>query len=204
MRSFLFLTALCAAAFISFSAPAHAQKVQRCTTLSGEKVYSDKPCEDIGAIDRLPQITGDRAGTRGSSNLYRGGCSRTLSDLVYQISSAVEARDVNRLASVYQWSGISNESANRILDRLEAVVNRPLVDIVPVRPEPAPQLPPAPPLPSEPDGAADQNKEDNYPQASRSPRPIGLRLEQTLANSSSPSQTYFGLRRSYNCFWITL
>ena len=204
MRSFLFLTAALCAAFLSFSAPAHAQKVQRCTTLSGEKVYSDKPCEDIGAIDRLPQITGDRAGTRASSSLYRGGCSRTLSDLVYQISSAVEARDVNRLASVYQWSGISNESANRILDRLEAVVNRPLVDIVPVRPEPAPEVPaPLPPL-SEPNVAADQGTEDSYPQPRRQQRPVGLRLEQTLANGSTPSQTYFGLRRSYNCFWITL
>ena len=61
-----------------------------------------------------------------------------------------------------------------------------------------------PPLPSEPGVAADQNTEDNYPQASRSPRPVGLRLEQTLANGSTPSQTYFGLRRSYNCFWISL
>ena len=203
MRSFLLLTALCAAAFISTSAPAHAQKVQRCTTLSGEKVYSDKPCEDIGAMDRLPSLSGDPS-TRGSSSLYRGGCSRTLSDLVYQISSAVEARDVNRLASVYQWSGISNESANRILDRLEAVVNRPLVDIVPVRPEPASEVPaPLPPL-SEPNVVADQGTEDGYPQASRQSRPVGLRLEQTLANGSTPSQTYFGLRRSYNCFWITL
>ena len=204
MRSFLFLTALCAAAFISFSAPAHAQKVQRCTTLSGEKVYSDKPCEDIGAIDRLPQITGDRAATRGSSSLYRGGCSRTLSDLVYQISAAVEARDVNRLASVYQWSGISNESANRILDRLEAVVNRPLVDIVPVRPSPQPDPIPSPPLPGEPGIPVDEEPETGYPQAHRQPRPVGLRLEQTLANGSTPSQTIFGLRRSYNCFWITL
>ena len=204
MRSFLFLTALCAAAFISFSAPAHAQKVQRCTTLSGEKVYSDKPCEDIGAIDRLPQITGDRAGTRGSSSLYRGGCSRTLSDLVYQISSAVEARDVNRLASVYQWSGISNESANRILDRLEAIVSRPLVDIVPVRPEAAPELPTPPSLSGELAAAANEEAEDSYPQAHRQPRPVALRLEQTLANGSTPSQTTFGLRRSYNCFWITL
>ena len=204
MRCLLFLLVLCAAASLGVSTPAHAQKVQRCTTLTGEKVYSDKPCEDIGAIDRLPQITGDRAGTRASSSLYRGGCSRTLSDLVYQISSAVEARDVNRLASVYQWSGISNESANRILDRLEAVVNRPLVDIVPVRPEPAPEVPaPLPPL-SEPNVAADQGTEDGYPQASRQSRPVGLRLEQTLANGSTPSQTYFSLRRSYNCFWITL
>ena len=203
MRSFLFLTVLCAAAFISISAPVHAQKVQRCTTLSGEKVYSDKPCEDIGAIDRLPSLPSDPS-ARGSSSLYRGGCSRTLSDLVYQISAAVEAHDVNRLASVYQWSGISNASANRILDRLEAVVNRPLVDIVPVRAEPTPEVPaPLPPL-SEPNVAADQGTEDSYPQPRRQQRPVGLRLEQTLANGSTPSQTYFGLHRSYNCFWITL
>ena len=203
MRSFLFLAALCAAAFISTSTPAHAQKVQRCTTLSGEKVYSDKPCEDIGAMDRLPSLSGDPS-TRGSSSLYRGGCSRTLSDLVYQISAAVEARDVNRLASVYQWSGISNESANRILDRLEAVVSRPLVDIVPVRPEAAPELPTPPSLSGELAAAANEEAEDSYPQAHRQPRPVGLRLEQTLANGSTPSQTIFGLRRSYNCFWITL
>jgi hypothetical protein len=203
MRSFLFLTALCAAAFFGLSAPAHAQKVQRCTTLSGEKVYSDKHCEDIGAIDRLPALPSGPA-TRGSSSLYRGGCSRTLSDLVYQISAAIEAKDVNRLARVYQWSGISNDAANRILDRLQAVVNRPLVDIVPVRPEPLPELPVTPPMPSEPSDVADQGTEDSYPQARRQPRPTGLRLEQTLANGSTPSQTTFGLRRSYNCFWISL
>ena len=121
-----------------------------------------------------------------------------------QISSAVEAKDVNRLASVYQWSGISNESANRILDRLEAVVNRPLVDIVPVRPSPQPDPIPSPPLPGEPGIPVDEEPETGYPQAHRQPRPVGLRLEQTLANGSTPSQTIFGLRRSYNCFWITL
>ena len=203
MRSFLFRAALCAAAFISTSAPAQAQKVQRCTTLSGEKVYSDKPCEDIGAIDRLPSLPSDPS-ARGSSSLYRGGCSRTLSDLVYQIRSAVEAKDVNRLASVYQWSGISNESANRILDRLQAVVDRPLVDIVAVRPEPAPEVSPLPQS-SESDRAAEAGGgEGGYPIASRQSRPVGLRLEQTLANGSTPSQTTLGLRRSYNCFWITL
>ena len=204
MRLLPLLLVLCAAASLGVSAPAQAQQVQRCTTLSGEKVYSDKPCEDIGAIDRLPPLAGDRAATQGSSSLYRGGCSRTLSDLVYQISAAVEAHDVNRLASVYQWSGISNASANRILDRLETVVNRPLVDIVPVRAEPTPEVPaPLPPL-SEPNVAADQGTEDSYPQPRRQQRPVGLRLEQTLANGSTPSQTYFGLHRSYNCFWITL
>ena len=202
MRCLLLLTALCATACLGISAPAQAQKVQRCTTLSGEKVYSDKPCEAIGAIDRLPPLPSDYASS--SSGLYRSGCSRTLSDLVYQISAAVEARDVNRLASVYQWSGVSNESANRILDRLEAVVNRPLVDIVPVRPEPAPDLSTSPVLPDAPGPAAETDYAQDYPLTRRQPRPTGLRLEQTLANGSTPSQTTFGLHRSYNCFWISL
>ena len=199
----LLLPAFAVALATSIPAATVRAEVHRCTTPDGESVYTDKSCSAIGAIDRLPSLPGDHA-PRGSSSLYRSGCSRTLSDLVNQISAAVEARDVNRLASVYQWSGISNESANRILDRLEAVVNRPLVDIVPVRPSPQPDPIPSPPLPGEPGIPVDEEPETGYPQAHRQPRPVGLRLEQTLANGSTPSQTIFGLRRSYNCFWITL
>ena len=37
-----------------------------------------------------------------------------------------------------------------------------------------------------------------------SPRPIGLRIEQTLGSTATPARTVFGLRRQYGCFWITL
>jgi hypothetical protein len=40
--------------------------------------------------------------------------------------------------------------------------------------------------------------------APRRPRPVGLRLEQTLGNTATPARTVFGLRRQYGCFWITL
>lgn len=175
-------------------APARAQEVQRCATIEGTTAYTDKRCEDIGAIDRLPR--GSASGA-GSSNLYRGGCSRTLSDLVQQITGAIDARDVNRLASVYQWNDTSNATANRVLDRLEAIVQRPLVDIVPVRPAP-------PPIVDETGAIVDSNVDGYYPQTTVRKRPIGLRLEQTLANGSTPSRTVLGLRRSYHCFWITL
>ena len=193
MRSLL-LTVLLLGAALYGAAPAFAQKVQRCTTMSGETVYTDKRCEDVGAMDRLPQIT---SGSTSGTGLYRGGCSRTLSDLVYQITAAVENKDVNRLASVYQWAGVSNEAANSILDKLEAIVDRPLVDIVPVRPQPPPIV--------DPDGVViDDNSDGYYPQTAAPQRPIGLRLEQTLKNGSTPSRTVFGLHRSYNCFWISL
>ena len=174
---------------------AHAQGVQRCTTMSGETVYTDKACEDVGAMNRLPDVSTAAAATAGP--LYRGGCSRTLSDLVYQITAAIDAKDVNRLAGVYQWSGVPDASANRILDRLEAIVQRPLVDIVPIRPEPAPII-------DESGQVVDANADGYYPQTSQRQRPVGLRVMQTLKNSATPSNTTLGIRRAYNCFWIVL
>lgn len=178
-------------------APARAQGtgVHRCTLMGGETVYTDKRCEDIGGMDRLPETGGASASSRP---YLRNGCSRTLSDLVYEITAAVDAHDVNRLAGVYQWAGTSNDAANRILDRLEDVVQRPLVDIVPIHPAP-------PPIVDDAGNVVDDNADGYYPQtASTRPRPTGLRLEQTLRNASTPSQTAFGLRREYGCFWITL
>ncbi|WP_296279655.1 hypothetical protein [Pseudoxanthomonas sp.] len=176
------------------TARAQQQGVQRCTTMSGETVYTDKRCEDVGAMDRLPSTTT----TAATGALYRGGCSRTLSDLVMQVSSAIQAGDVNRLAGVYHWAGTSDAGALRILDRLDVVVQRPLVDIVPVRPAPAPIL--------DAEGSVvDANRDGYYPQtATQRQRPTGLRVVQTLKNSATPADTTFGLRRAYNCFWITL
>ncbi|WP_305806097.1 DUF4124 domain-containing protein [Stenotrophomonas sp. YIM B06876] len=188
--------------------PGWAQQVNRCTGAQGQTVYSDRRCEDLGATARLPAAARDA----GGNGLYRDSCARRLSDLVAQINSAVQARDVNRLSSVYLWNGLSNAAAARVLDRLEAIVQRPLVDIAPVFAE-APAYQPAAALPfTYSDGtpvdpgaqpAAPAPAADNSV-AYRRPRPIGLRLEQTLGNGSTPSRTVLGLRRQYNCFWISL
>lgn len=191
----LLMASLFIPALMMPAAPAHAQDVERCTTLSGDTVYTDKRCEDIGAVNRLPDVSSASVATAGP--LYRGGCSRTLSDLVFQITSAIQAQDVNRLAGVYQWAGTSDASALRILDRLDAIVQRPLVDIVPVRPEPPPVL-------DEAGNVVDPNTDGFYPQTTQRQRPVGLRLVQTLKNSATPSNTTLGIRRAYNCFWISL
>lgn len=197
MRTFFLVALACLLACPGLglrAAQAQQQGVQRCTTMSGEMVYTDKRCEDVGAMDRLPSTTT----TTATGALYRGGCSRTLSDLVVQVSSAIQSQDVNRLAGVYHWAGTSDGGALRILDRLDVVVQRPLVDIVPVRPAPAPIL--------DAEGSiVDANQDGYYPQtATQRQRPTGLRVVQTLKNSATPADTTFGLRRAYNCFWITL
>lgn len=184
----------------------HAQQVNRCTNAQGQTVYGDKPCEAMGARARL--LPSGRA--NGGNGLYNDSCARRLSEVVAQIQRAVDARDANRLSGIYLWNGLSNAAATQVMDRLDAIVHRPLVDIAPVFP-PEPAYEPAPPQPfTYTDGTPVDPQQDAVPEPvisslPRPPRrPIGLRLEQTLANSATPSRTVFNLRRQYNCFWITL
>lgn len=166
------------------SAAASAQaQVHRCTMPDGTAVYTDRSCAALGATEQPPR-TGLGA---GGIRLYRGGCSRNLQDLVYEITTAIDAGDVNRLAGVYHWVGVPSGSAVALMDRLGAVVRRPLVDIVPV----AAQSP-------------DDATASMYPQTTVRRPPVALRVEQTEANGSTPSRTIFGLRRHLDCWWITL
>jgi hypothetical protein len=86
----------------------------------------------------------------------------SLQDLVFTMTNAIDTRSANRLAGIYHWPGTSADSGYRIWTRLEAIAQRPLVDIVPVmagsRPPPDPRRehgrgdhqqrrPPLPPAP---------------------------------------------------------
>ena len=182
----LLLPACAVALSISVPATNARAEVHRCTMPGGESVYTDKRCEDIGAIDRRPQ-----AGPAGASRLYRSGCSRTLQDLVYEVTAAIDSRDVNRLAGVYDWNGMSTQSAYAIMGRLDAIAQRPLVDVLPV-------------LPRVPDEDGILVDGEYYPQVAVRRAPVGLRLEQTIGKSASPSRTVLGLRRYMDCWWIRL
>lgn len=183
-------------------------EIRRCVAADGRTIYTDRQCQDLGAVERLPDT--QRA---GSARSYRYSCPRSLQDLVYQLTDAIGNRDVNRLASVYYWSGQSTRTGYALMRRLDAIAQRPLADIVPVYP--ARVL--APTAVSQDDGAQrdgprqdgsrDSNDSDNgldYPQQTMHQRPVGLRLEQTLSNGSTPARTFLGLRRAHGCWWISL
>ncbi|HCV95508.1 MAG TPA: hypothetical protein DGV23_01945, partial [Stenotrophomonas sp.] len=123
---FVALCALCLPA----PASAQAQRVNRCTNAQGQTVFTDRRCDALGATERMPA----RTPTVGNTGIYRAGCARRLSELTGQIRDAVSLQDVNRLSSIYLWNNVSNATANSIIGRLEAVVQRPLVDIAPVYP----------------------------------------------------------------------
>ncbi|MFT3897987.1 MAG: hypothetical protein QM719_09895 [Thermomonas sp.] len=184
----LLLPALAVALSASIPATQARAEVHRCTTPSGESVYTDKSCSAIGAIDRRPQAS---AGPAGASRLYRSSCSRTLQDLVYELTAAIDSRDVNRLAGIYDWNGMSTSTAYGVMDKLDAIARRPLVDVVPV----------APRVPDE-DGTIIDG--EYYPQDAVRRAPVGLRLEQTLGNSATPSRTVLGIRKYMDCWWVRL
>lgn len=205
---------------------AHAQ-VQRCETPDGRTVYTDKQCEDVGAAERVP-----RSGDQGQASSHRRQCSRTLQDLTFELTMSIDARDANRLAALYHWPGIDTNSGYAIMARLDAIAQRPLVDVRPEFPDDeAPPLPPEPtdapatdpsrpPSSSElmrrtspwrPSTASTTDTQDaavpEPPPASETPRPRrvphAIRVEQALANTGTPSRTVFGLRRHLGCWWIS-
>lgn len=180
------LLALAALAGIALPSVAGAE-VRRCMLPNGQTLYTDRRCADLGAVERRAPVA--TSGTAASTRIYRAGCARNFQDLLYELTTAIDSRDVNRLAALYHWPGMSATPALRVMRQLDAIVQRPLVDIVPI-------------LAAAPDG--DDEYDGYYVQTSARRPPVGLRLEQTLANDSTPSRTVFGLRRHMECWWVSL
>lgn len=207
-------------ACVSFAAlalaapPAHAQTppLNRCVDADGDTVYTDRRCEEVGAQSRsIRSPSGATLSTR------RMACARTLRDLVHEISAAIDQRDANRLGAVYHWVGHDDASGAKVYDRLQAIVDRPLVDIAPLRasapvappstdvplPADAPVPPPAPPSEA-PVAAPADGRDTAMPPRPVRRAPYGLRLQQVSRNGSTPSRTDLRLQRHFDCWWITL
>lgn len=210
------------------AAPAAAQ-IRRCVTAEGGHVYTDRKCEELGASERglRPQATMAQGGGR----VIRRDCSRNLRDLVGELTAAIEHRDVNRLAGIYHWPGMSARGAHAVMGRLDTVVNRPLIDIAPLHPPPAPEpvqyagerlawqtLPrnalaqnPAPAAAATGSGPA--SGEDVLPAAVHAAArrrqdgqrpPTALVVDQAASNRISSLQTVFSLHRHLGCWWVSL
>jgi len=198
----------------SAASPAMAE-VRRCVTPTGQTIFTDRKCGDVGATERVPQSATTPA------RVYRGGCAHNLQDLVFEISTAIDAHDANRLAGVYHWPGMSSDAGYQVWTRLDSIARRPLVDIVPVMSQASVASSSRPPgatladaaaalgLPAPPtssaSGASPTPVDPNlYPQTSVRRTPVALRVEQTLGASATPARTVFGLVRYFGCWWVRL
>lgn len=184
---------LLACALLLGCAPDAFAQVHKCVMPDGKPLYTDQACAALGASERPPEPTpgGVKAPGAAGAGFYRSGCSRTLQDLVFEIRTAIDAGDANRLSSLYHWVGASDASANAVMDRLDAIVQRPLLDITPISDS----------------VAADTTvlaMPDDVPRTTARRPPVGLRLAQTTGNGITPSSTNLGLRRHFGCWWISL
>src|SRR5690606_13809203 len=184
-------------------------EINRCTAPDGTSIYTDRECSALGAVDRLPQdrSAGGSGGNRSRGNLrrnpYQGGCARSIHQLIQRMTVAIDAGDVNELAALYHWSGISYGHGQRLMDELDRIARSSVVDIVAERaatPVTASQQPgisasfastPGAPRPRAPAPAA------------RSP-PVALRVHQSAGTGAAPSRTRFALRQNLGCWWVSL
>ncbi len=125
---------------------AAAQDVRRCVRADGSVVYTDGRCSDAQnekqpAAPASPAVTPGLPGVGSHSYVAMPpSCSRTPDDLLYGVRSAIDMRDTNQLAKYYHWLNVSDTQAEQLMDRLEKLVNSPLMDIqlmYPAEPEAA-------------------------------------------------------------------
>ncbi|GAB2496910.1 DUF4124 domain-containing protein [Arenimonas alkanexedens] len=183
---------------LALPAPAPAQGVKRCTDAQGNTVYTDRSCASLNAV---PKGVPAPAGGARASGFAPRGCARSADDLAMGVRTALEARDVNRLASYYHWTGTGSGSGRRVMDALEAIAKRPLVTVElayaaePEALDPLLAIGPAPAsidVPGEARGAA-------------RPRPIALDVEQMAGDRDAGSRsTRFRLHRNVGCWWLEL
>lgn len=121
--------------------------ITRCTGADGIAVYTDRGCDAMGAqptampatlLRTLARDAGQSVGLPGSgSSLALGelrpvegsadgnhprsyaGCPRTPEQLEAAFQESVATGDVNELAAIYDWSGVSGRQSRALMRRLE-------------------------------------------------------------------------------------
>lgn len=150
LPAILAFTALAAATvFHSIDALA-ATGMQRCMAADGIPVYTDKACAALGAR-RVPipgellariareEAAFDAAAESGFDGTMRrtstavarrtpaSGCARSPTQLSMDLQGAWALGDVNRVAESYHWVGLGHHQAHRVMQRLDRLSAKPLV-----------------------------------------------------------------------------
>ena len=189
-----FLLLLLPLCVLSSDVHAQATRLNRCTDAQGQSVYTDRPCDSLGAQSRLPPPA--PAGNTLQRDTLGARCPRRLSELVDALRTGILSNDVNRLSSLYLWGAVSDAGAQRILGQLESLARRPLVDVVPVYPSQV--------LPQSQDEGQSPAAQGSDPEPPAVRHPVGRRREQPQPGSPSRASPVLGLRRQYGGVGITL
>ena len=180
---------------------ASAQDMHRCQRADGSVVYTDRLCEPeqtekpapSPAAPAIPQTS--RSGRTGLPP--PPACSKSPDELLYSVRSAIDMKDVNQLVKSYHWVGVGQEQSEGLLTRLDAMVDRPLLDVQLLYPEMVTDTVSEP----APESMAEES-ENAYREPLQKP-PYGLKVMQYRSNTATETvSTVFRLQRHYQCWWI--
>lgn len=123
--------------------------IQKCRASDGTTIYTDKPCNEIGAANapmsteldlRLASerterslagldpgldvtadgtVFADAAGTPTGRRSPAAGCARSATQLAMDVQASIGLKNVNRLAESFHWVGMSHREALPVVQRLE-------------------------------------------------------------------------------------
>lgn len=157
-------------------------QVRHCIAADGSRLYTERRCADLGAADelRLPALGTPAAHSR------RPLCAHSVQDLAYALEEAIRSGDANRIAGLYDWAGMGTANANRVMNQLQAIAKREVMEVRQVH-------------------AGDRwEAVDPWLAPPPSGPPIGLRVEQVQANGHTPARASFGLRQRMGCWWVRM
>ncbi len=184
MRSaFLVLMLLCVAAL-----PAYAAEPHRCIDTHGGAIFTDQQCEDIGASVRPEPAPASEAATTG--RLHARTCARTTDGLLRGLRNALAAGDVNQLAAIYHWPGITSAGSDAILKHLQAIAARPLLSVELIRERPQ-------------DADRSMTGASGTIASTQAPQTSAIELVQGRSGADAmPMRTVFALTENAGCWFV--
>lgn len=180
---------------------ASAQDMHRCLRADGSVVYTDRLCEPE-QTEKPAAATSGPAEPQASRSGRTGlppppACNRSPEDLLYSVRSAIDMKDVNQLAKNYHWVGVGQEQSEALLSRLDALVERPLLDVQLLYPGSRMRAP---------SDVAEEDLHDTEDYTYREPQrtlPSALKVMQYKSSTATETvSTVFRLQRHYQCWWI--
>lgn len=136
------LAAVAALLVLATAHPAHAGgAIQHCRSADGVSVYTDRGCSALGAQQvPMSEALVRRIASAGSHPGYAAphpappprratasGCARSADQLASDLLAAFARRDVNGIAESYHWVGLSHRQGRDVMQRLERLSGRNLL-----------------------------------------------------------------------------
>lgn len=106
--------------------------INRCMGPDGILVYTDRSCESLGIAERgIRTMPRRRVGgtPRVSARLGTGCAARAPEGLRSAVIDAIDNRDFNALAGLYNFDGRSRQTAAGVVRRLERMAKRPVLEV---------------------------------------------------------------------------